>query len=116
MEKRVVHFYSEGSRLEGDLFLPSDLRRGEKRPGLVLCHGFTGIRELVLPEYAKVFTEAGCVSLTFDSRGCGGSEGQKWRLIPLEQSDDLSNASTLLHAPEEEGLEPTGVLGGRLAR
>lgn len=29
MEKQVVHFYSEGSRLEGDLFLPSDLQRRE---------------------------------------------------------------------------------------
>ncbi len=73
MDKRVVHFYSEGSRLEGDLFLPSDLRRGEKRPGIVICHGFTGLRELVLPDYAKVFTEAGYVSLIFDYRGFGGS-------------------------------------------
>ena len=73
MDKRVVHFYSEGSRLEGDLFLPSDLRRGEKRPGIVICHGFTGLRELVLPDYAKVFTEAGYVSLIFDYRGFGRS-------------------------------------------
>jgi len=111
MEKRVVHFYSEGSRLEGDLFLPSDLRRGEKRPGIVLCHGFTGIRELVLPEYAKVFTEAGCVSLTFDYRGFGGSEGQKWRLIPLEQIDDIRNAITFLQAQEEVDPERIGVWG-----
>ena len=42
MEKRTVKFYSEGVRLEGDLYLPSGLKAGERRPGVVLCHGFTG--------------------------------------------------------------------------
>ena len=41
MEKRTVKFYSESVRLEGDLYLPSDLKAGERRPGIVLCHGFT---------------------------------------------------------------------------
>lgn len=111
MEKQVVHFYSEGSRLEGDLFLPSDLQRGEKRPGIVLCHGFTGLRELILPEYAKVFTDAGYASLTFDYRGFGGSEGQKWRLIPLEQIDDIRNAITFLQAQDTVDAERIGVWG-----
>lgn len=111
MEKRVVHFYSEGSRLEGDHFLPSDLRREERRPGIVLCHGFTGLRELILPEYAQGFTEAGYVSLTFDYRGFGGSEGQKWRLIPLEQIEDIRNAITFLQAQAEVDPERIGVWG-----
>lgn len=111
MEQRVVHFYSEGSRLEGDLFLPTDLRRGEQRPGIVLCHGFTGLRELVLPEYAKVFTEAGYVSLIFDYRGFGGSAGPQWRLIPLEQIDDIRNAITFLQAQAEVDPERIGVWG-----
>ncbi|MBI2877419.1 MAG: alpha/beta fold hydrolase [Candidatus Tectomicrobia bacterium] len=111
MEKRVVYFYSEGSRLEGDLFLPADLRPGEKRPGIVVCHGFTGIRELILPEYARVFTEAGYVSLTFDYRGFGGSEGSKWRLIPLDQIEDIRNAITFLQAQAEVDPERIGVWG-----
>lgn len=111
MEKRVVHFYSEGSRLEGDLFLPSDLSPGEKRPGIVVCHGFTGIREVILPEYARVFTEAGYVSLTLDYRGFGGSEGPKWRLIPLEQIEDIRNAITFLQAQAEVDPERIGVWG-----
>lgn len=111
MEKRVVHFYSEGCRLEGELFLPADLRRGEKRPGLVLCHGFTGIRDLVLPDYARVFTGAGYISLIFDYRGFGGSEGPKWRLIPLEQIDDIRSAITFLQAQEQVDPERIGVWG-----
>ena len=74
METRVVHFYSEGSRLEGDLFVPTDMKHGEQRPGIAIFTGFGGIRDIVLPDYAKVFTEAGYVCLTFDYRGFGGSE------------------------------------------
>ncbi len=55
MEKRTVTFFSEGTRLEGDLFLPDGFKAGEQRPGIVLCHGFTGLRAGILPDYAKVF-------------------------------------------------------------
>ena len=111
MEQRVVHFYSEGSRLEGDMFLPDDLRSGEQRPGIVLCNGFTGLRELVLPDYAKVFAAAGYVALSFDYRGFGGSEGEKWRLLPLEQVDDIRNAITFLQAQDEVDAERIGIWG-----
>src|SRR5437660_11588235 len=92
MTQRTINFFSEGIRMEGDLWLPSDLKAGERRPGIVLCHGFTGIRSLILGDYAKVFVEAGFVALTFDYRGYGGSEGTRRRLIPLEQIDDIRNA------------------------
>ncbi len=54
MKTRVVHFYSEGSKLEGDYFLPDDLRSGERRPAIVLCHGYSSIRKAILPDYAKL--------------------------------------------------------------
>jgi hypothetical protein len=41
MEKRIVKFFSEGVRMEGDLFIPDGLKAGERRPGIVLCHDFT---------------------------------------------------------------------------
>jgi dipeptidyl aminopeptidase/acylaminoacyl peptidase len=117
MEKRTVNFYSEGARLEGDLFLPADLKAGERRPGVVLCHGFTGVRSVILGDYAKVFVEAGFVTLTFDYRGFGGSEGAKWRLIPLEQIDDIRNAISFFESlpevdPERIGLWGTSFGGG----
>ncbi|MGC2559434.1 MAG: hypothetical protein WA389_11435, partial [Terriglobales bacterium] len=81
MDQRTVNFFSEETRMEGDLFLPSDLKANERRPGVVLCHGFTGVRSLILGDYAKIFAEAGFVALTFDYRGYGGSEGIRRRLI-----------------------------------
>jgi uncharacterized protein len=73
MTPRTVNFFSEGTKIEGDLFLPADHRAGERRPGIVLCHGFTGIRTMILGDYAKAFAAAGFVALTFDYRGYGGS-------------------------------------------
>ena len=111
MEKRTVNFFSERARLEGDLFLPSDLKPGERRPGIVLCHGFTGVRSLILEDYARKFVEAGFVALTFDYRGFGGSEGPKWRLIPLEQIDDIRNAISFFEAQPEIDSERIGLWG-----
>ena len=110
-------FFSEGVRVEGDLFLPDGLKAGERRPGIVLCHGFTGIRSFILGDYAKVFVEAGFVALTFDYRGFGGSEGTKWRLIPLEQIDDIRNTISFVETlpevdPERIGLWGTSFGGG----
>ena len=42
--RRSITFYSEGFKLDGDLFLPDDLRSGERRGGIVLAHGYTGAR------------------------------------------------------------------------
>jgi uncharacterized protein len=116
MEKRTVNFFSEGARLEGDLILPSDLKPGERRPAIVLCHGFTGVRSFFLEDYAKVFVSAGFVALIFDYRGWGGSEGEKWRLVPLEQVDDIRNAISFLEAqpmvePDRLGLWGTSYGG-----
>ena len=111
MEKRTVTFFSEGTQVEGDLFLPANVKAGESLPGIVLCHGFTGLRGGILPDYAKVFVEAGFVALTFDYRGFGGSQGAKWRLIPLEQIDDIRNAITYLQQQPEVDPERVGLWG-----
>jgi len=42
MEK-PVRFYSEAVPIAGVLYIPDTLSRGETRPGLVLCHGFTAV-------------------------------------------------------------------------
>jgi cephalosporin-C deacetylase-like acetyl esterase len=91
-----IHFYSEGARLAGMLYLPADVKEDEKRPGIVLCHGFTGIKELILPHYAQIFADNGFVALAFDYRGFGESDGTRGRLLWHEQLADIRNAVTYL--------------------
>jgi dienelactone hydrolase len=111
VQQKIVHFYSEGSRLEADYFLPDALPAGERVPGIVLCHGYSGLRSLILPDYARHFTDAGYAVLSFDYRGFGGSEGPKWRIQALEQVDDIRNAITYLQAQPEADPDRIGIWG-----
>ena len=106
--EKKAHFYSDGIKLASVLFLPG---APGPHPGIVLCHGFTGIKELILPDYARRFAEAGFAALTFDYRGFGESEGPRGRLIAWEQVADIRNAITFLQAQPEIDAERIGVWG-----
>jgi dipeptidyl aminopeptidase/acylaminoacyl peptidase len=106
-----VHFYSEGARLAGILYLPEGASGEERKPGIVLCHGFTGIKELILSQYAGAFAEAGLIALTFDYRGFGESDGQRGRLLWNEQVEDIRNAITYLSTREEVDPQRIGLWG-----
>lgn len=111
MQARKVYFYSEGSKLEADYYLPDKSGDGVRRPGLVLCNGYTAIKQVILPDYARIFAEAGYPTLGFDYRGFGGSEGPKWRVIPNEQLQDIRNAITWLESQPEVDPERIGIWG-----
>jgi hypothetical protein len=106
--EKTVAFYSDGLRLAGVLSLPDG---PDPHPGVVLCHGFTGIKELILPYYAGRFAEAGFAALAFDYRGFGESEGPRGRLIPLEQVNDIRNAITFMEAQPEVDANRIGLWG-----
>ena len=108
---RRVSFYSEGVKLAGDLFLPPDLKPDERRAGIVLCHGYTGIRTIYLPDNAAVLAAAGYVVLTFDYKGWGDSEGPKSRLAPYSRVADVQAALTFLGAQPEADAERLGIYG-----
>lgn len=58
-------------------------------PVVILCHGFCGVQELLLPAFADSFTYAGFNTVTFDYRGFGSSLGERGRLIPAMQIEDI---------------------------
>ena len=60
-----------------------------KHPLIILCHGFCGIRNVLLPCFANAFTEAGFATITFDYRGFGESDGERGRLVPAMQTEDI---------------------------
>ena len=108
---KPVTFFSEGVKLAGDLYLPADLARGEKRAGIVLCHGYTGVRNIYLPDNARVLAEAGYVVLNFDYKGWGDSEGPKTRLAPHSRVADVQAALTFLAAQPEVAADLLGIYG-----
>ena len=64
-----VSFYSEGVRLEGNVFRPDATAFTGPRPIVVLCHGYTGTRDLYLPDAARALAAVGYVGVTFDYKG-----------------------------------------------
>jgi dipeptidyl aminopeptidase/acylaminoacyl peptidase len=111
MASQTVSFYSEGTRLSGDLFLPQGMAAGEQRAGIVLCHGYTGVRNLYLPDTAKALTDAGYVVLTFDYKGWGDSDGPKSRLSPYGRVIDSQAALTFLGAQPMVDADRLGIYG-----
>jgi dienelactone hydrolase len=89
METRNVEWETDGDTIVGQLYLPDG---AGPFVGLVLCHGFAGVKELLLPAYAERFASAGIAALTFDYRGFGGSGGERGRLVPERQIDDIRSA------------------------
>lgn len=72
-------------------------------PVVILCHGFCGIRDILLPDFAEAFTRAGFATVTFDYRGFGDSEGERGRLVPAMQIDDI--ISVVNWAKEQPSLD-----------
>jgi pimeloyl-ACP methyl ester carboxylesterase len=102
--EKPVEFFSDGYKLKGILELPGS---GDRVPGIVLCAGYGGIKERILPDISARLAQAGYAALRFDYRGFGESEGPKDRLFPLEQVEDIRNGLTFLSGQE-------GVDGSRL--
>jgi dipeptidyl aminopeptidase/acylaminoacyl peptidase len=109
--KNSVTFYSEGYRLVGDVYAPADMRPGEQRAGIVLCHGYTGVKDLYLPDNARVLTEAGYMVMTFDYKGWGDSEGPRSRLAPYSRVYDVQAALTFFATRPEVDPERLGLYG-----
>jgi dipeptidyl aminopeptidase/acylaminoacyl peptidase len=98
MSRQEISFYSEGAKLQGDLFLPDGAGAGDGRAGIVLCHGYTGVKDLYLPDNAEWLARAGYAVLTFDYKGWGESEGSRQRLAPFSRVADTQAALSFLAA------------------
>ena len=111
MEERVT-FMSAGLKLAGILHVPSGVKPGESRAAVAVLHGFGGNKNGGIPEVsAKLFEKLGYVTLRFDMRGCGDSEGVRGRVICLEQVEDTKAAVSFLASRTEVRAECIAVMG-----
>ena len=111
MEKKSVSFYSEEHKLDGDLYMPSGIAGTDIRAGIVLCHGYTGVKALYLPDNARVLCKAGYIVLTFDYMGWGKSEGTRDRLAPYSRVADVQAAITFLGTQPQVNANAIGIYG-----
>lgn len=91
-----VRFMVEGTELCADLYLPPDLKPGERRPALVCGHGFSFIKEGLVTQ-GEFFSKAGYVVLAIDFRSFGRSGGEiRGELFPERQIEDFRSAISYL--------------------
>jgi dipeptidyl aminopeptidase/acylaminoacyl peptidase len=112
MAEQDVTFISDGLKLTATIGLPDDLKPGEKRPAFMVLHGFGSTRHagnVVGP--CNILNRLGYATLRFDMRGCGDSEGEKGRLICLEQVSDSRNALTFLQGHPGIDGQRIGIMG-----
>jgi dipeptidyl aminopeptidase/acylaminoacyl peptidase len=108
MEERVS-FVSDGLKLAGALHLPDNR---ERRAAFLVLHGFGSNKDGGgMIAVAKMLTELGYAALRFDMRGCGESEGERGRVICLEQVEDTRNALSFLATRPEVDPKRIGVTG-----
>jgi len=110
--RRDITFASQGLRCSGWLYLPDDHPTDHKAPAIVMAHGFSAVKEMCLSHFAERFMAAGFVTLVFDFRYLGHSEGKpRGQLFPHEQREDYCNAISWLSDHPQVDPERIGVWG-----
>ena len=105
MTEETVSIPSAGLKLHGVVRAAAGAKAGERRPAFLVLHGFGGNCESQnVLQPTRVLGEYGYVTLRFDHRGCGKSEGEFGRVICLEQVEDVGNAVDFL--ARHPGVDP----------
>lgn len=78
MTEEKISFLAKGLRLEGIIHYGL-VKEEDKKPGVILCHPHPlyggDMDNLIIYEVANYLSEKGFISLRFNFRGTGGSEG-----------------------------------------
>ena len=109
-----VSFTSQGLKLVGDLRIPDGgpFQADGKLPALTLTGPLSGVKDQVVGNYAEKLAEEGFVTLAFDHRNFGDSEGE-----PRQHEDsagklaDLRDAVGFLATRPEVDADRIAVVG-----
>jgi hypothetical protein len=96
-----VTYLSEGEKISALLYIPQDYQEGEKRPAIVITPPNTGVKEQTAGLYAKKLSEKGFITLAFDPRGFGESEGHPLLLDAYRAAEDAKNSVSFIRTLEE---------------
>lgn len=81
-------------------------------PTVVMAGGWCYVKELIQPEYAGFFVDAGMAALTFDNRNLGESEGvPRQHIDPWEQIYDIISAISYVSLHDDVDSSRIGVWG-----
>jgi len=110
--RKKVEFLSEGHKIVGNLFRPDNFKEGDVLPAIVMDGPMTGVKEQVAGLWAERLAKAGFITLAFDHRNFGESEGiPRQHEDPSKKIEDLKNAISFLASLPEVDASKIGACG-----
>ena len=108
--RRDIEFLSAGETVRGWLYTPD--HAAGPYPAIVMAGGWCYVKELVQPDYAQMFADAGLAALLFDYRNFGSSDGNRRQHIdPNMQIEDYKNAISFAETLDEVDADRIGAWG-----
>ena len=118
--RQDIQIKSAGLNMAGWLYVPTGSSQGDKRPAIVMAHGWSAVKEMYLDDYAAKFANNGFVVTVFDYRNFGPSEGEpRQHIDPAMQLEDYKNAITWTQLqpmvnPDKIGIWGSSYSGGHV--
>ena len=107
-----VTFQSEGLNLKGNLYYPANYESGKSYPAIVVSGSWTTVKEQMAGLYAEELAKQGFITLAFDFRNFGESEGEpRFYESPALKTTDVQNAVTYLESLPEVSNTQIGAFG-----
>lgn len=101
-----------GITLVGDLYVPKNIRSGQKLPAIAVAGAFGAVKEQSSGLYAQAMAERGFVTLAFDPSYLGESDGEPRNMAsPDINTEDFSAAVDFLGLQNFVNREQIGILG-----
>ena len=108
--RRDIEFDAEGTTLRGWLYVPD--HASGPAPTIVMCHGYSAVKEMFLDAFAEVFCDAGFAALVYDNRNLGASDGEpRQEIDPWAQVRDYRHAITYAGTRDEVDKGRIGIWG-----
>lgn len=110
--REKVEFLSDGLKIVGNLFKPDNFKEGDVLPAVIVAGPMTGVKEQVAGLWAERLAKAGFLTLAFDHRNFGESEGTpRQHEAPAKKIEDLKNAISFLASLPEVDSSKIGACG-----
>lgn len=112
MQIKKVNFNSEGAKLKGNLYLPPNFDESKKYPAIVVSGSWTTVKEQMAGLYAIKLAQEGFITLAFDFRNFGESEGEpRFYESPQRKKTDIRNAVSFLETQSTINNNKIGAFG-----
>lgn len=111
MNKTNVIFRSSGDKIAGHLYTPNDFNPSKQYPAIVAAGPMATVKEQAGGVFAEALAKKGFVTLAFDYRRFGDSEGEPRQYEdPASKTEDVQNAISFLGVHENVDSQRIGAL------